>query len=419
MLNSSSEPSSPKKMATSRLKAIMAPRNHRRNPSDGTSISPPKLPTKKENTDPNLTGNTPLQYCLPLDHPHGGQHLREESRNRDNMRNSPQKPIEVYEDDSKSFGLHKRTKSSVSLKSLIGNEKVKGRKPSSPEKQDGKKPKKSKSSTSLSAILSKAKSSKDLPLDGESEPKDKENRTPPSTGSVAPPPIWAQFASQPLDACGNYTKVPLNDARSIADDIALYTAPQYSPSKGRNFMDYGTPTLARKAESKPRPMSALLPSSTSKTSFSDTLSGLRKRGQDNSQSRPTSDNSQSGNYVESRRLSSDKRRYAQRASTEQQRKSEEADASTAVVKGASRVMAVVAAFNGKSQNTVTSLEVTTKPQEPPLDAKAIDTAFESLLVSPHHLRRVAERIWSIHTDPNVGFEEYSSTGERQDEILEH
>ena len=363
---------------------MMAPRNHRRNPSDGTNLSPSISPSKKENAKPSQFNNVSQHCFLPSDHPHSVQNLRENSRNRDNARASPQKPIEVYEDDIKSFGLHKRTKSSVSLKSLIANDKVKAPKPSSPAKQDGKKPKKSKSSTSLSAILTKSKSSKDLRLDGKSEPKDKENRTPPSTANVAPPPIWAQFASQPFESYS--TKVPLNDTRSIADETTQYTPQKHSPTKGGNFVDHETPTLSR-VESKPRPASTLLPSSTSKTSFTNTISGLRKRGNEKSQPKLTTDQLPSSSSVESQRLSSDKKTQVQRASTDQQRQNEDMEASTVAVKRGSRVMAAVAAFNGKSQIPNTLTEPFVKAQEPPLDAKAIDTAFESLLVSQDYCWR--------------------------------
>ena len=360
---------------------MIAPRNHRHNPSDGTNLSPTRSPLKKENANP-IRFNNISQHCfLPSDHPHTGQHQRENDRNRDNVRASPQKPIEVYEDDSKSFGLHKRTKSSVSLRSLVGNDKGKGPKPSSPEKQDGKRPKKSKSSTSLSAILTKSKSSKDLSSDGKFELKDKENRTPPSTANVAPPPIWAQFASQPFESYS--TKVPLNDARKIADEAPPHISPQHSPSRGRTFMDHETSTPSR-FESKPRPASTLLPSSPSKTSFTDTISGLRNRARGKSQSKPARDQLPSNSGIESQRLSSDKKTQAYRASTDQERQNEEMEASTAAAKKGSRVMAAVAAFNDKSQIQNTPTEPIRKAQEPPLDARAIDTAFESLLVSQVH-----------------------------------
>ena len=384
--SSSMHPSPPKKLATSRLKSIVTPRNH--SPSDGTRHSPTKSPTK-ENANPSQASNITRTFFLPPDHPHNGQQSKESSRSQASVR-SPQKPIEVYEDESKSLGLHKRTKSAVSLKSLVSNEKTKGRKSSSPEKKDGRKPKKTKSSTGLSALFSKSKSSTDLTLDATLQKKDKENTTPPPTGNTAPPPIWAQFASRPFEG---YTsmKVPLNDAKDIAEEIALYTPAEYSPSKGRNFMDYQAPTLAR-AETKPRPKSAILPSSASKSTFADTISGLRKRGHDKISSQPLSAQEKAGSSVDYRRSSSEKRAPIQRTSTEPQRKSEDVGADSVAVKRGSRVMAAVAAFNGKSQIPDVPKEIANKTQEPPLDPEAIETAFESLLVSRENVERT-----SIHT----------------------
>ena len=71
-----------------------------------------------------------------------------------------------------------------------------------------------------------------------------------------------------------------------------------------------------------------------------------------------------------------------RRSKEQQRKSEDAGERDArAAKGGSRVMAAVAVFDGRSHYSDVSTGTDKKIQEPPLDPKAIETAFESLLVS--------------------------------------
>ena len=179
-------------------------------------------------------------------------------------------------------------------------------------------------------------------------------------------------------------KVPLNDAKDIAEEIARYTPAEYSPSKGRNFMDYRAPTLAR-VETKPRPKSALLTSSASKTTFTDTIAGLRKRGYEKVPSQPLSAQEGLRSSVDYRRSSSEKRAQSQRPSTEKQRKSEDVGADSVAVKRGSRVMAAVAAFNGKSQDSDVPKEIVNKTQEPPIDPRAIETAFESLLVSLENL----------------------------------
>lgn len=147
-------------------------------------------------------------------------------------------------------------------------------------------------------------------------------------------------------------------------------------------MDYQAPTLSRKVEPKPRPKSAVLSSSASKTSFAETLSGLRQRAQNKDQQRPLSGHQQPQNDGESRRSSTEKKSSSQRRSKEQQRKSEDAGERDArAAKRGPRVMAAVAAFDGKHQHSDVSTGTDKKFPEPPLDPKAIETAFESLLVS--------------------------------------
>ena len=82
--------------------------------------------------------------------------------------------------------------------------------------------------------------------------------TPPSTAPTAPPPIWAQFATQPITDLSSTMKVPINDKRNVEEEMALYTPQEYSPSKGRNFHDE-QPTLAQRGGIKTRPQSLYLP----------------------------------------------------------------------------------------------------------------------------------------------------------------
>ncbi|KAL8779680.1 MAG: hypothetical protein Q9213_006827 [Squamulea squamosa] len=185
--------------------------------------------------------------------------LKDHNANRENIRSSPRKPVEVYEDVYKQPGMHKKTKSSMSLKSLIRNDKDKPSKPSSQELEDGTKLKRPKSSTGLSALLSRSKQPKEPKWERKSPTKDKENRTPPQTADLLPPPIWAQFATQQTTEPYKSTALPLNNRDDIEREIALYTPKDYSPSKQRNFYDI-RPTLARKAESNIRSQSEILSS---------------------------------------------------------------------------------------------------------------------------------------------------------------
>ena len=362
----------------------MAPRNHRRNPSELNNASP-----TKENIKPPTSFSTGQSPFLPPDHPHARQYTQEPNKPRDTGCSSPQKSIEVYEDGKRGPGLHKKTKSSVSLKSLISNDKVKKPNAVSPEKQACKKPVKSKSSTSLSALLSRPKSSKGSDTDDLGESKDKENQTPPTTGDVAPTPIWAQFSSRPMDGFGTSTKVPLNDMNNVADEIALYMPLEYSPSKQRNFGDYERPTLSREWDQKSQSKSAVLPAAISTSSFTGTISKLRKRSQEISHSHPRSiDQQLLSKRQESRRSSYERKPYSKRASTEQESNCKDScNGRQEKAREGSKVMAAVAVFNDISQGSVRDSAPTGKSPEDSLDPIAINNAFEELLVSSPFLVR--------------------------------
>ena len=353
-----------KRTTSSVLKSMISPK--RNAPTD---MGPSGM--KSENINPTkltVLGQSPF---LPPDHPQARYHLREQNGNTDNIRASPKKSIDIHDDSVKSTGLHKKTKSSVSLKSLMGNEKAKTPKPRPPEKEEVKSMKKSKSSTSLSALLSRPKSSKGYRPEDSSRKKDKENQTPPNSANAAAPPIWAQFATQQILEPTTTTKIPLNDRKNFADEIALYTPQEYSPSKQRNFHDYEQPTLSRQTGRKPRPKSALTPSGPSKTSFAGSVAALRRPSIDKTRQRPNDDGTD-------RRSSSEMKVSSRRSSLERQDIREAAKSEARTNKRESRVMAAVAAFNEKSNEA--TQERHREVQEVRLDVKAIENAFESLLV---------------------------------------
>ena len=295
-------------------------------------------------------------------------------------RPSAEKSIEIFDEETKAGrGLHKTNKSSRSLKSSAGKEKENMQKSRANDSKENQKPKKSKSSTSLSALLSKSKSSK-YSREDKGNPKDKENQTPPNTAGAEPPPIWAQFATQSVSAQASPTKVPLNDWREIERECALYTPEEYSPSKQRNFQDYYQPTLSRRAEPKPRPRSAYISSTCSAASFADTVSGLRNI--DAGKEHPNSSFGEQWeqpswrNVNDSYSPSSEFGINNTGSSTENRKVSEDsAPVSLKVAKSGSRVMAAVAAFDGKSRESEKESS-RTKP-----DIKNLDKEFESVLVS--------------------------------------
>jgi hypothetical protein len=229
------------------------------------------------------------------------------------------------------------------------------------------KPKKSKSSTNLAAVFGKSKSSKALKLDkqpdGQQAEKDKENRNPRAyTGGAPPPPIWAQFATTQVESNVATQKVPLNDRWDIANEMYRYTPQDYSPSKGRNFYDE-QPTLSKRVEPKPRPKSAYFPSSTSSSSFTDTISALRKV-------------SQRYKKTDMERVQDSDKPPSRRSSTSSRKTSNDSSQPALTMgKRGSRVMGLVAALNGKAKDTEPEAK-----QPVPVDPKAIDQEFEAVLV---------------------------------------
>lgn len=359
-----------KRTTSSVLKSIMTSRNHR---DQSTVVLP--FEKNRENLNPNSPVALPKGSMLPPNHPHARQQLRDESGNRDNSKVSPAKPVAVYEDGSPAFAFHKKSKSSVSLKSLIGADKVNTPRPSSSKKEDTESPKKPKSSTNLSALLSRPKSSKDLRSEKSRPQKDKENITPPDTADIVTPPIWAQFAKQPTRDSTAARKVPLNDVHDVDNEMALYTPLEYSPSKQRNFHDYEKPTLSRRGEPKPRPRSAFIPSGISVASFTETISGLRKQGHERGESRSSNQSEyRSSNAETGRKASSEDQRSSLRDVEKRKVSEDSSKSASTMAKRGSRVMAAVAAFNGKSKEQPRE-GVATK-----VNVIAIENAFENLLV---------------------------------------
>jgi hypothetical protein len=354
------------------LKSIIANKGHRRSPTEGAAlhnnnqiVNPPYMPAS------NL--HAPL---LPPDHPHSQLRATSQTENVPLNPPSPQKSQDVRSSPKKN--LHKKTLSSVSLRSLAKKEDKPAYKKSfdsrrsQEEAEEGEKPKKIKSSTNLAAMFGKGRRDKS-PV---KESRDKENTTPPrSAHAQAPPrtPIWAEFSSQ--QEVTTTSKVPLNDQRrSVEDEIALYTPQDYSPTKQRNFFDIGQPSI-RPAQ-KERPKSMFIPKSTSTASLLETFS--RKRSNERV---PLSDTK--GNEGRTRDSSPTKpaRPILSRASTDTSSKDYSSKPMAppppppVTTKKQNRVMAAVAAFNGKSKQAE-GASTSAK-----LDPKVVDAEFEEVLVS--------------------------------------
>lgn len=369
------------------FKSILTGLNHKRSPSDGNGLA---VPTPKDTGRPRSSqaamSSVPM---LPPDHPHS-QRVLGEIHNQPSTPTTPRKSK-----DGKSKSLHRKTISTVSLRSLgKGQERSKDdtkdeqREQSRSRSED--KMKKPKSSTSLSAVFSKAKTPKKRST---TPTKDKENTTPPPSdapGNHAP--IWAEFSSQkPAEDYRDITtatNVPVQ--RDLEHEIALYTPSVYSPSKQRNFCDWEKPVLQQRRPSassqqrrpsvsstrpSSRPNSWYLPKSTSSHSFVETLS--KKMGDDKKHTLGGKAQTFVDNWKgrgESRRPSGEESTLRRGNSQKQKADEEKKHMETALTsKRGSRVMAAVAAINGRG------------PREPepesPVDQEKIDAEFEAVLVS--------------------------------------
>lgn len=405
-VNSSSvSDASPRKRSKSSVLKSMIPGNRK--------------PSSKCNKQPSWDGDNDgkddymylrNQSILPPDHPHTRQHLGEDSGNRNTTNASPKKPVEAQKENKSRIGGNQTMTRSASFKSFVGMEKeTQSRKKH--EKEVEKKMEKSKSSTSISAILSRPRSSKVVKAVDTHRQNDKENQTPPSSAGMAPPPIWAQFASQGFEDLSHTTMIPLNDRFAIEEEAALYTPRDYSPSKQRNFQDDQKPTLSRRAEPKPRPKSECIASGPTPASFAETVSGLRKPGRGKNQVYTANQQQQTGPGADaSRKFSVDKSHLCERRSSMENRKvnNDSAGSNLPMPQRGARVMAAVAAFNGKTKDL---------PKEPPkdtetdqLDPKAIESAFESLLDARNVPQNTRDKMRSLDTKIKADFIKKDKSG---------
>ncbi|KAF2704611.1 GTPase binding protein Rid1 [Pleomassaria siparia CBS 279.74] len=367
--------------SSSVLRSIIAPKSHKRSPSEGAALNKNQPDNRPYNPAALLASNVPLS---PPAYPHSQLRSATWDQNIPISQPTPRKSNETK------TSSHKKTLSSVSLRSLgreKDKDKTKERQSRDPSRAQEElvmagNPKKTKSTTNLTSMFSKNKQPK--------EPKstrgrDKENTTPPSSATAAGPvqtPIWAQFSSQtPLQEISTTSKVPLNDRHNAGEDISRYTQNDYSPSK-HNFFNHGVPTLQQPpSPTKERSKSTLLSGGASTTSLFDTFS--RKKSNDRM---PLSDTK--GNGGRTKESTSTKsipgRGLLGGTTSDDGRRDEAAKQFSNATKRANRVMTAVAALNGKTKRTEPS---GTSPVK--LDPKVVDAEFETVLESrniPTHQR---------------------------------
>lgn len=287
---------------------------------------------------------------LPSDHPHTRALGELQHNQQDQAFSWPKKSTDsdspaTTGEDVKS--LPKKTKSTISLKSLTGRDT--DRKSKTKDGSPGK-PKKTKSSTNLATLLSRPRSTKNLKTAsvlGEVGPeKDKENQTPPGSSpleSSSRPPIYAQFSSE------RFTTQPLG-GKFLENEIDLYTPQEYSPSKQRSFYrgPSSQPTLGQNNGSR-RPVSTFLPDSYSIKDIHRQVSGNIRRSAE-----------------QPRRTSLEIPKSLEKRGSGPELKSN----STMAQRGA-RAMAAVAALGTKARVQQDSTTI--------LDIKDVDMEFEAML----------------------------------------
>ncbi len=352
------DPPEHKRTKPSVLKSIITSKTHKRSPSDGDGLPQITASSNSAGAYNNLK-STPITSSS---NPSAQQVLGEISRsNRDNM-GSPKKSLRKKSNKEPVSAVAQL--SSVSMHGVVKEkgrheEDTSARLESSSDKSSSRRPKKTKSSTSLSGLLAKAKGSKSRE-DNRHTQKDKENTTPPSS-AVGPShtPIWAQFASQPYQEVSTTAKVALNDSARVEKEISSYTPDDYSPSKQRNFFGHQQPSLPPAGSARPRPKSfhSMFSTSTSAPLESDQKAARRERA-----------GSVKGQRIDN--PSSDRVPRQEKPSSGSRPTSVHRVAENTTSRGG-KVMAAVAAFDGKARATETDTS---------MDSKSLDAAFEAVLV---------------------------------------
>ncbi|KAL8949715.1 MAG: hypothetical protein Q9222_004207, partial [Ikaeria aurantiellina] len=361
-------------------------------------------------TQNNTSVDGPLPRLHPsnlhVDRSHQGRVSSDPRVRNEKTRSSPKKPVEVYEDKAQRPGMHKKSKSSVSLKSLIGNDKARS-KPCPQGSEDGVTLKRPKSSTGLSALLSRSKAPKEPGPNCKSPIKDKENRTPPHTADIASPPIWAQFASQQQQRPSDLllaTNMPLGGCSAATRDAPVYTPQECSPSKQRNFHDH-RPTLTPKTDQKPRPKSEITSAQEDRNQLADSSTGVQKQLEPNrmqAQERSIGANLKR-DPERSRAIKRPDRDVGQQNGNTVRDTAGDAGAVAAQkqISRGSRVMAAVAALGGTHKDASGGPIATASPCI--IDVKAVENDFEALLEMRNIPHNVRDKMRSLDTTIKVDF----------------
>lgn len=318
------------------LRSILSSKAHRRYPSADDAVPTQSAPT----STPSGTLSIPPQ--VPLG---------ERAPNRDAADGTPSSGQSAAKEGRR--GLHKKTKSAVSLKSLRNYMERKDHRAEELQEDDSGevKPKKTKSANSLTAILKR--SQRGRKGEGQKEARDKENRSPSDLYGNMPSPCWTEYMDRPSEE-QSVPRRTLEKGRNLEDEVSLYTPKGYSPAQQRNFYDYHQPSLTKRSDLKPRPKSDCV---SGNRKMRDLLAPLQRAPSDKESPVKGQETSQ---HRRPRGFSKPE------AHSERERKQESAP------REASRVQAAISVFNAKGQHADLQKQ---------LDSKDLEGEFEKLLVS--------------------------------------
>ncbi|KJX96139.1 GTPase-binding protein rid1 [Zymoseptoria brevis] len=330
-----------------------SPASHRRNASSRSGLLRSLVYSKSRQISPesSLTSahsHTRTVPLRPADDSQGGSTRGVLGERQNNVQSPPSSPSKSSRTDNKSTSKNKTVKDGL---------------------------KTSKSSSNLTAVFARLnRSSKDLSTTA-TMGKDKENKSPPnSSDGQVPTPIWAQFASPNSRPESSDSK----SSRSVRDEIARYTPQEYSPSKQRNFNGTVEQPTLRPTLGKARPRSAYFSSEAVVEAFGRRVSGDRpsmdvRRSEDSGRRTVQEQGNGRASVEKSRFL----RRNAEDRKTSGSSAEDPAKAKLSIAKRGGRVMAAVAAFQGKTNEDKSQSE----KKEAPLNPKTVEEAFENVLVS--------------------------------------
>lgn len=351
--------------------------SHRRNKSSkflkslvsskSRPVSPETTPSSSEHVV-QTAGRTQKIPLLPPDHPHAST-SRVLGERQFNVQSPPTSPSKQPDKPT-------------------GTGRYRSRSPTKPENSQ---PKKTKSTTSLSAMFGKInRSSRDLSAyTPQSQSQEKENTTPPDS-AVEPvdTPIWAQFASPTSDNMRSSQEGANSSA--IREEITKYTPQNYSPGKQRNFNGGSSDQPSLRPTLRSRPQSTVI--TPTEGSFGGALGRKVSNARASMEARRSQESSGRMSKDDFLRTSAERPKLLHRHSDRQVSGSSTEQpppkGGLSIAKRGTRVMAAVAALQGKPKSTPAK-------EEAALDPKTVDAEFEAVLASRNVPEPMRERMRTL------------------------